>query len=200
MDMNPFRAGLESMWNAVTLTWDEAWNEHLHAVQPDPGFSDFYDYCKAHNVPISILSSGLRPMIERIMDAFVGDRAREIEIISNEGVIEERSWKIIWRDDTPFGHDKSHSLIASRTAHPTATHIFIGDGVSDISAAQHADLLFVRRGRDLESWCARQGVPFTAFDTFGEIREVVKGLVEGRSVIRRDKGTGFCEVMQVGVV
>ncbi|RUS15341.1 hypothetical protein BC937DRAFT_92563 [Endogone sp. FLAS-F59071] len=109
-------AGLESMWDAVTLTWDEAWNELLHDVKADPGFSDFYDYCKSHDIPVKVVSRcvstcshssnidrhacGLRPMIECILVNFIGDRARELEIISNEGVIEGRKWKIVWRDET----------------------------------------------------------------------------------------------------
>jgi 2-hydroxy-3-keto-5-methylthiopentenyl-1-phosphate phosphatase len=69
------------MWAAVTLTWEEAWKDHLEgtyfysmflplyaiihifvpkfyfsAVKVDPGFSSFYDYCKSVGVPVKIVS------------------------------------------------------------------------------------------------------------------------------------------------
>lgn len=25
-------------------------------VKPDPGFSDFYDYCKSHDIPVKVVS------------------------------------------------------------------------------------------------------------------------------------------------
>jgi hypothetical protein len=34
------------------------------------------------------------------MENFIGDRAKEIEIISNSGGVEGRKWSIKWLDDT----------------------------------------------------------------------------------------------------
>lgn len=58
--------------------------------------------------------------------------------------------------------------------------IFCGDGISDISAARHADILFARKGRDLETYCKRENIPFISFDTFAEIEQVVRDLVCGK--------------------
>jgi 2-hydroxy-3-keto-5-methylthiopentenyl-1-phosphate phosphatase len=93
------------------------------AVKVDPGFSSFYDYCKSVGVPVKIVSryefavheipltcityllsipydSGIYSVIEPIMENFIGDRAKEIEIISNGGGVEDRKWNIQWRDNT----------------------------------------------------------------------------------------------------
>ncbi|KAI9285155.1 HAD-like domain-containing protein [Umbelopsis sp. AD052] len=193
-----FRDGLEEMWAAVTLTWEEAWKDHLEAVKVDPGFSAFYDYCKSVGVPVKIVSSGIYPVIEQIMENFIGDRAKEIEIISNGGGVDGRKWSIQWRDDTSFGHDKSLTLKKAReSATPETIFVFCGDGVSDISAAQNADILFARHGRDLETWCQRENVPFLGFDNFSEVEKVVAKLVEGKVTLQRDEKTGFCSLIDV---
>ncbi|KAG0240006.1 hypothetical protein BGW41_007267 [Actinomortierella wolfii] len=57
--------------------------------------------------------------------------------------------------------------------------VFCGDGISDLSAAREADVLFARRGRDLETYCRTHRLPFLPFDTFEEVHDVVQGLYEG---------------------
>jgi 2-hydroxy-3-keto-5-methylthiopentenyl-1-phosphate phosphatase len=75
--------------------------------------------------------------------------------------------------------------------------VFCGDGVSDISAAQHADILFARHGRDLETYCQRENVPFRGFDDFAEVEEIVAKLVNGKVTLERDAKTGFCSLIEV---
>lgn len=89
------------------------------------------------------------------------------------------------------------ALIEAREAAPKDTiFIFCGDGVSDISAARHADVLFARKGRDLEIYCQRENIPFIPFDTFEEIEQVTRNLVEGKSIVERSE-TGFCKIIDV---
>ena len=60
--------------------------------------------------------------------------------------------------------------------------IFIGDGVSDLAAARHADVLFARRGLRLEEYCIEHKMPYTAFDSFSDIkREIEKIAREDQS-------------------
>lgn len=40
---------------------------------------------------------------------FLGDKAKDIDIVANLGQVEDRSWKITWRDDSIYGNDKSLS-------------------------------------------------------------------------------------------
>lgn len=123
------------MWDSVHISWDEAWAEYLdsklesdddtqeiYKVQSmthvnlnlqectiDPGFPSFNDYCRENNFPVTIVSSGLLPLLSKIMTNFLGDKAKDIEIVSNNGKVEGRNWKIIWRDDSIYGNDKSKS-------------------------------------------------------------------------------------------
>jgi 2-hydroxy-3-keto-5-methylthiopentenyl-1-phosphate phosphatase len=40
---------------------------------------------------------------------FLGEKSRDIEIVSNQAKIQDRNWEIIWRDDSIYGNDKSKS-------------------------------------------------------------------------------------------
>ncbi|KAF9962900.1 hypothetical protein BGZ65_007294 [Modicella reniformis] len=57
--------------------------------------------------------------------------------------------------------------------------VFCGDGISDLSAAREADVLFVRKGRNLETYCRTHKIPFTPFDTFEQVKELIQGLQDG---------------------
>ena len=86
---------------------------------------------------------------------------------------------------------------AREAASPDTIFVFCGDGVSDISAARHADVLFARKDRDLETYCKRHSIPFVPFDTFKEVQDVVSKLVNKQSVLEKDSTTGFSKVVDV---
>jgi 2-hydroxy-3-keto-5-methylthiopentenyl-1-phosphate phosphatase len=83
---------------------------------------------------------------------------------------------------------------ARQVADKDTIFVFCGDGVSDISAAKHADVLFARKDRDLEFYCKREDIPFIPFDTFKEVELVVRKLVDGKARIEKDQ-SGFCRVI-----
>lgn len=92
----------------------------------------------------------------------------------------------------------SSALQAAREAAPPDTiFVFCGDGVSDISAAKHADVLFARRDRDLETYCRMHNIPFIPFDTFKDVQNVVEKLVDRKAKIEKDEKTGFCNVVDL---
>jgi 2-hydroxy-3-keto-5-methylthiopentenyl-1-phosphate phosphatase len=45
-------------------------------------------------------------------------------------------------------------------------------------AAMEADILFVRRGRDLETYCKREGIKHIPFDTFEAVILEIKRLLQ----------------------
>jgi len=52
--------------------------------------------------------------------------------------------------------------------------IFIGDGISDLAAASHADVLFARRGLRLEEHCIEHKIPYIPYDTFSDIKREIE--------------------------
>ena len=70
-------------------------------VSLDPGFSEFYDWTLKNNVPVIVLSSGMEPIIRALLAKFIGPKASSIPIISNNVEISpDKSWKIIYRDES----------------------------------------------------------------------------------------------------
>ncbi|CAO3699729.1 unnamed protein product [Rhizopus stolonifer] len=190
-----YRDALQEMWDNVHISWDEAWSDYLDHCKIDPGFPSFNDYCREHDFPVTVLSSGLYPLLKKTIFNLLGEKSNEIKIVCNNAEIKDRTWKIIWKDDSIYGNDKSRTLIEARkTASKDTIFIFCGDGVSDISAARHADVLFARKGRDLETYCERESIPFISFDTFAEIEQITRKLVDGKLKIERSK-TEFCKIV-----
>jgi len=68
-----------------------------------------------------------------------------------------------------------------------ATLFFLGDGVSDISAAEHADVLFVKQKgdgeNDLATYCTRLGIRHILFTDFLKALPVVKSIVKGEKSV-----------------
>lgn len=106
-----------------------------------------------------------------------------------------------------YGHDKSRAILPYRELPNPPTLFFFGDGVSgeftvitspfgmghlrvnisDISAAKHADILFVKQKddgeNDLATYCTRLGIRHILFTDFSKALPVVQSIVGGeRSV------------------
>lgn len=92
--------------------------------------------------------------------------------------------------ESGFGHDKSKATAPYRDLPHRPTILFCGDGVSDLSAAKAADLLFVKvvpgHTNDLAVHCDREKIPYVAFEHFEQVKEVVARLVEGKSTIQEE--------------
>ena len=76
------------------------------------------------------------------MTNFLGDKAKDIEIVCNDGKINDRTWEIIWRDDTIYGNDKSLSKYIYSEAIISTANITI---IALIKARQEAvkDTIFL---------------------------------------------------------
>jgi 2-hydroxy-3-keto-5-methylthiopentenyl-1-phosphate phosphatase len=145
--------------------------------------------------------SGMTPIIRAVLSKLVGEHAADdIEIISNEVhfLSEDRDskWEIQYRHPTSsFGHDKSRAILPYRELPNPPTLFFFGDGVSDMSAAAHADCLFVKQKEDGENdlhvYCDRQGIKHILFKTFADALPVVQSVVEGKKSVQ--------EVLEKGV-
>ena len=94
-------------------------------------------------------------------------------------------WQPVWRHDSHLGHDKAISILEYRAETALQSSdgsvpliIFLGDGVSDLAAAQQADVLFARRGLQLEQYCIDNSIPYFPFDTFFDIQREVTRILE----------------------
>lgn len=184
-----FRDGFVKMLKSINKTFPECVEYLKEHIKLDPGFKDFYDWASANNVPVIIVSSGMKPIIEALLSKLVGeDAVKQIQIISNDVEMHpDGSWDIVYRDESSFGHDKSRSLrpYAELTDRPTL--FYCGDGVSDLSAAKETDLLFAKSGKDLITYCQREQIPYTVFNSFDDIHKAVKSVYTGEKTLEQLK-------------
>ncbi|KAL1690525.1 HAD-like domain-containing protein [Schizophyllum commune] len=167
-------------------------------IKLDEGFKPFYSWCKEHGVPVIIVSSGMTPTIRAVLSNLLGEQAAEdIEIISNDvDIKEDGTWEIKFRHPSSgFGHDKSQAILPYRALPNPPTLFFFGDGVSDMSAAAHADLLFVKTKyygeNDLHEYCKREKIPHVLIGSFAEAMPLVQEIVEGKKTVQeviKEKG------------
>lgn len=94
-------------------------------------------------------------------------------------------WKPIWLHETELGLDKALSVNEGRAEAATLCVegeipliIFIGDGVSDLTAAREADILFARKGLKLEEYCKLNQIPYIPFETFADVKKEVQGIIK----------------------
>ncbi|OIW28850.1 2,3-diketo-5-methylthio-1-phosphopentane phosphatase [Coniochaeta ligniaria NRRL 30616] len=197
-----FREVSEEMWGSLNVPFDDGFEVMKEELELDVHFRDFHDYCVKNDIPFNVISAGLKPVLRRVLDTFLGEEASsKIDIVANEAEIKEdgSEWKPIWRHDTELGHDKKASMIEAREQAELACDdgtipliVFIGDGVSDLPAANQADVLFARRGLRLEEYCQEKDIPYVPFDTFEDIKNKLQEIAEedrkatgGRGVPKR---------------
>ncbi len=192
-----FRDSFQEMMDSIqTTSYADCIALLERSIAIDPHFQAFFDWAERANVPIVVLSGGMQPVIRALLCHFLGEEAvdRRLQIVSNG--VEARSpgtkdlwadaggWRLVYHDESPFGHDKSLEIRKySRLAEGRPTIFYAGDGVSDLSAAHEADLMFAKAGRDLVAFCQRENVPHTEFHDFGDIARTVAAIVEGRTTV-----------------
>ncbi|KAJ5217211.1 hypothetical protein N7468_010219 [Penicillium chermesinum] len=185
-----FRDAFFEMLNSIKTPFDECINQLLQNMKLDPYFLEFYYWAKENNVPIVILSGGMRPVILALLEKFLGHKPdSHLSIVSNEVVSRdgkdinsEGGWKIKYHDESSFGHDKSLEIrpYAALPENERPILLYAGDGVSDLSAASETNLLFAKHGKDLVTFCDRRGIPYTTFKDWSSIFATTKDILAGK--------------------
>ncbi|MDQ2681198.1 MAG: haloacid dehalogenase-like hydrolase [Candidatus Eremiobacteraeota bacterium] len=130
----------------------------------DTTFARFVKRCAQDRVALTVLSSGIGPLIER---AFERNGLYRIALLANGVTPDSTGWQMNFRDGSDNGHDKARAVKFAQ--HIGNTVAYIGDGYSDFDAALAADIRFAKRGRSLERHLIALREPFTPFDRFSEI-------------------------------
>jgi 2,3-diketo-5-methylthio-1-phosphopentane phosphatase len=101
-----FRDSFQGMMDSVKTPYDQCIKILLENIKLDPAFKQFYTWCRANNVPVVVLSSGMVPIIRALLLQLVGPEAEDIQIVSNnvasrdgKNINEEGGWQIVFHDD-----------------------------------------------------------------------------------------------------
>ena len=147
---------------------DEADLLLAESTRIDPAFKPFVERCKREAVKLTIVSSGIAPLIER---ALTRNGVRGVPVLANEVTPAADGWVMHFRDDSANGHDKAAAVRAAAADEKTVA--YVGDGYSDFDGALEAQIRFAKRGRSLERFLRECGVPFTPFTSFAEVEEAL---------------------------
>lgn len=160
-----FRDSFQGMMDSVKTPYKDCIATLISRIRLDPGFASFYKWARENNVPVVVLSSGMEPIIRALLVHLIGHEADDIQVISNhvvprdgKSIDDEGGWKIVFHDDSHFGHDKSLEIrkYAALPEGQRPVMFYAGDGVSDLSAAKETDLLFAKKGHGKPfspPWC-----------------------------------------------
>jgi 2-hydroxy-3-keto-5-methylthiopentenyl-1-phosphate phosphatase len=195
------------MWGSLSIPFDDGFKVMQEKLEIDPDFKEFHQYCIEQDIPFNVISAGLKPVLRKVLDSFLGEEeSQRIQIVANEMEFEGESsteednsvegrWKPVWRHDTELGHDKALSITEARAEAALECDdgtipliVFIGDGVSDLPAAREADVLFARRGLRLEEYCIENKIPYLGFDTFADVKREVEKIAKEDE--KKTKGEG----------
>jgi 2-hydroxy-3-keto-5-methylthiopentenyl-1-phosphate phosphatase len=138
-------------------------------VAIDEKFPQFAQWCHEQGIPLTILSSGLKQIIEELLQPY---GLGHVRIFANRVYFEKERWRLEFIDDTPWGHDKGAALRNAREQGYGT--IFLGDGLSDRGAAVEADVVFAKGG--LAAYCAEQKIAYYQFRDFSEVKDILEKL------------------------
>ena len=178
-----FREVSDELYSSLDVPFDSVFDVMKTALEIDPDFRDFHEFCVNNSIPFNVISAGLKPVLRKVLDHFIGESmSKHIEIVANDAKVKDGKWEAVWVHDSDLGHDKAQSLqdykstAALESVNVTIPMIvFIGDGVSDLPAARESDVLFARRGLKLEEYCVENKLDYIPFDSFADIqKEVIK--------------------------
>lgn len=189
-----FRDGFKQMLESVDRPFDELEELVRRDVKLDPGFKEFYEYSKEQGIPVVVVSSGMTPIIRSIFKNLLGEeQANELHIISNDVKFTDpeqkgEKWEIVYRHpDSTFGHDKSLSIKPYRELEHKPILLFAGDGISDMSAARHADVLFVKakQDNDLATYCDNHKIGYHLFEDWTVPKKMLQQVMNGEMPLEK---------------
>lgn len=70
-----FREVSEEMWGSLNVPFDDGFEVMEQELELDVHFHDFHDYCVRNDIPFNVISAGLKPVLRRVLDTFLGEEA-----------------------------------------------------------------------------------------------------------------------------
>jgi Uncharacterized conserved protein, possibly involved in methylthioadenosine recycling len=62
------------MWGSLSIPFGDGFDIMEKTLQMDPGFREFHQYCVREGFPFNVISAGLKPVLQRTLDIFLGEK------------------------------------------------------------------------------------------------------------------------------
>ena len=150
----------------IKVDWPTARESLLRGVRIRDGFVEFTRFCAQRQLPVVILSSGLRILIDALLDG-VGVHGLDVRAHEVDPLL--TGWRLEPYPGPRLKENCSHCKCVDVLGFKAAGRsvIYIGDGYTDLCPSAHADLLFATGSLARE--CARAGRAFIPFESFHDI-------------------------------
>lgn len=155
---------IEQELATVKATWEEAVEALRTKVAMTAGFPLFVQWCRDRQLPLTVLSSGMAPVVGLYLEPL------GVPFLAHDVVPSRDGWAYTMNPE----NEKPAVLKAARE---TGSIVFIGDGTSDVSALPFADQVFARRGYYLGEYCSHNGIPFHPFEDFDDVRVQMESIL-----------------------
>jgi 2-hydroxy-3-keto-5-methylthiopentenyl-1-phosphate phosphatase len=70
-----FRDVSEEMWGSLRVPFEDGFEVMEKELEIDPGFREFHEFCIANDIDFNVISAGLKPILRRVLDTFLGEQA-----------------------------------------------------------------------------------------------------------------------------
>ncbi|MBM3800751.1 MAG: HAD-IB family phosphatase [Acidimicrobiia bacterium] len=161
------RDAIQREVGVIQGTLEEVLGLLVRNVEVDRSFADFALWCFQQGIPLTVLSGGMRQVIETLLRPL---NLPNVRVLANEVRVEQNRWRLEFLDATEWGHDKGAALRQARNTGQST--VFLGDGFSDRRAAAEADVVFAKAG--LARFCQQEGIAFREFADFSEVLSVLR--------------------------
>lgn len=155
---------LDGQLRSVRLTASE-FSEYVASIPLDPAFPRLVQLLRSRGIEPVILSDSFCLVIEQILAHHgVGDLKVYANVLR---LIDDRLIPSFPHLDgcARCANCKAHYLLAAKQQGRTT--LYVGDGLSDLCAAKHADVLFAKD--TLLAACRREGRPCISFESLSEV-------------------------------
>jgi 2-hydroxy-3-keto-5-methylthiopentenyl-1-phosphate phosphatase len=69
-----FRDISDDMWGSLSIPFGDGFDIMEKNLKMDPGFREFHQYCVREGFPFNVISAGLKPVLQRTLDMFLGEK------------------------------------------------------------------------------------------------------------------------------
>jgi 2-hydroxy-3-keto-5-methylthiopentenyl-1-phosphate phosphatase len=145
----------------------------LDAIEIDPSFPAFADFCRSRRIALTVVSDGVDYFIHRIL---ARHRLPPLQVIANQLTIHGNNGDKRYRLALPFSQaacESGAAMCKCRCVRAAAgTRVYVGDGRSDFCVANKPELVFAKG--NLAEFCERQGIAFLPYRQFDDVAQALK--------------------------
>jgi 2-hydroxy-3-keto-5-methylthiopentenyl-1-phosphate phosphatase len=78
----PFREVSEEMWGSLNVPFEDGFVVMDRELEIDPDFEQFHKFCIRHEIPFNVISAGLKPILRKVLDTFLGEEVRPTKLLN----------------------------------------------------------------------------------------------------------------------